>query len=221
MQRTVPWIALALAILFATWVLFQFLPATPFRDNFIADFSATLLGVVIGVPVALAINRSQIKQGEDTRQTEALKNRGEKASQYLKMLQLSLNTCLTFLDHVQARLTPGSVIYPSLDIEQLESTSALKYEILDDLSLCGMLDVARYELRFISRLLDLNLTMSFGGFRAAVGEAIFRSEQAEVVRRIQQQIPDAKKALQLALGKIAANLPPSSSGDIPAGSRSA
>jgi hypothetical protein len=205
-KRVLPWFALVLILLLATWLVFRLLPPTAFRDNFIGNFGATLLGVIVGIPVALSINASQAKQEEQRRAEDASRERRARATQYLKMVQLSLANSLTFLDYVMAQLAPGRIIYSNLDIEQLESTAALKYEIIDDLAICGNLDLVRYDLRHISRLMDLNLTMSFGAFRAAVGEAAFLAEQKTVVTRIRDFIPDTREAVLHALSMIRSNL---------------
>jgi len=209
-RRLVPWIVLLLLLLVATWLVFMLLPTSAFRDNFIANFSATLLGVIIGIPIALTINASQTREEERRRAEGASRHRRARAIQYLKMVQFSLVNSITFLDYVERQLAPGRVIYSNLDIEQLESTAALKYEIVDNLSICGSLDVVRYDLRYISRLMDLNLTMSFGAFRAAVGDTAFFAEQNAVVTRIQDFIPNTRKSVENALALIGTYLNESS-----------
>jgi len=194
--------AVAIPIL-ATWLGLQFLPQSNFRDAFLPNFSATALGVVLGIPVALALNRAQVKQEEAAKVAADERRRSVRAVQYLKMLQFSLSASLQFLSRIEANLQPGTIIYSNLDNEQLESTAALKYEILDDLSLAGSLDVVRFHIRYMSRLLDLYVNMSFGGLRSAIGDSGMLRQQELIIAEIHRGMPDTRNAIDDALAKVA------------------
>lgn len=213
MKRVLIWLLAVLATIAATWFLLAFLPQSPFRDDFIPNFSATLLGVVLGIPVALSLNASQAREEQVKQAQRAREVRNKRARQLIKMLQFSLTTSDAFLQSVGKNLAPGRVIYANLDLEQLEATSSLKYELIEDLAVSGHLDVARYDLLFIRRLMDLHLQISFGPLRVSQDEAAVRSEQAAVVERILDHIPRTREAMAEAQKRMTAYLATLSSED--------
>ncbi|HLC33829.1 MAG TPA: hypothetical protein VJJ70_02370 [Anaerolineales bacterium] len=195
-----------MTLLLAAWGTMTLLPQSGFRDSFLGNFWATVIGVAIGVPIALALNR-RLQQDEDTSRLQQSKlETDRRTTQYLKMLQLSLLTNATFLDLIAQRLLPGTVIYSNLDLEHLESTASLKYQLIDDIVLNGTIDSIRFNLRFISRLMDLNVQLSFGPFRAAMGETAFLSEQTAIINRIRTTVPDAKRDIDKALQLVGQKL---------------
>ena len=198
-------IALVVAVA-AVYVLFQITSSTPFRDVFLGNLLATAIGIVIGIPVALELARRQ-QAAEQTATTQREEERAaDRRRQFLNMIQLSLATNSSFLRSVADRLVPGSVIYPNLDIEQLEATSSLKYEIVDDLRLNAQLDLVRFNLRFIRRLLDLSLDLSYSQQRFELDANEYLDEHGRIVERIQKEIPEALKNITDAAATIAKKL---------------
>ncbi len=198
--------AIFLIVLLAVYFLFQKIAPSPFRDLFLGNLLATIMGVVIGVPVALELTRRQ-QRAEDKAIAEERERRAtERSTRYLKMIQFSMLTNTSFLQNVAANLRPGSVIYPNLDIEQLEATASLKYEIIDDLRLNGQLDVVRFNLRFIRRLLDLSLDFSYSHDRFALEPDVFLEEHKRIVDRVQREIPKALENINGAAAMIADKL---------------
>lgn len=53
-------------------VIFRVLPTTSFRDSFLGNWLATLSGIIIGVPVAIALNSWQQHQEENARRSKIL-----------------------------------------------------------------------------------------------------------------------------------------------------
>ena len=200
------WILWLLAIvlaLVAVYVLFQVTATTPFRDVFLGNLLATLIGIVIGIPVALALAQRQQSAEQKATAKQEEERASERKRQFLNMIQLSLATNSSFLRSVADRLIPGSVIYPNLDIEQLEATSSLKYEIIDDLRLNAQLDLVRFNLRFIRRLLNLSLDLSYSQQRFSLDANDYLDEHGRIVERIQKEIPKALRNITDAAATIA------------------
>jgi len=56
---------------------------------------------------------------------------------------------------------PGGTPFFNVDLPLLESTAALKYEVLGDIELCREIDHLRFELVHLSRKVDLLLDLEF------------------------------------------------------------
>lgn len=198
--------AVLLILLMAVNFLFQKTAASPFRDLFLGNLLATIMGVVIGIPVALELTRRQQRAEEEAIVAEGERRATQRRTQYLKMMQFSLVTNATFLRSVAKNLKPGRAIYSNLDIEQLEATASLKYEIIDDLKLSAQLDVVRFNLRFIRRLLNLSLDFSYSHDRFALKPDVFLMEHKRIVDKVQEHIPRALETVTDAAAMIAKKL---------------
>jgi len=205
--------------LIVVYFLFQVVPAVPYRDLFLGSLFATIMGVVIGIPVALELTRRQRRTEEKAIVEEGERRATQRMTQYLKMTQFSLSTNATFLRNVAKNLKPGHAIYSNLDIEQLEATASLKYEIVDDLMLNARLDIVRFNLRFIRRLLDLSLDFSYSHDRFALKPDVFLMEHKRIVDKVQGHIPRALETIIDAAAMIAKKLEDDDVEADPAGDR--
>ena len=198
-----PWLVAVILGLVAANALLYWLPTSPFRDLFLGNLLATVLGVVVGIPVALELTRRQ-QLGEAKAESEAREaTAAARRIRFLKMIQFSLLTNVSFLENVAKNLKPGAAVYPNVDMEQLEATASIKYEIIDDLGLAGRLDHVRFHLRFITRLLDLSLEFLYSQSRFDLEPDEFLVEHGRIVDRIQEQIPRATEVITDAANAIA------------------
>jgi hypothetical protein len=200
------WLAIFFLGLLAVHLILEALPASPFRDLFLGNMLATITGVVIGIPVALALTRHQQRAEANAIAKQAERQAAQRKTQFLKMIQFSLAGNASFLQNVAKNLSPGAAIYPNIDMEQLEATASLKYEIIGNLRLSGQLDLVRFHLRLIRRLLDLSLEFLYSHDRFALEPAVFLKEHKGIVDRIQDQIPRALEVIGDAANMIGEEL---------------
>lgn len=146
-----------------------------FWQDFTSNGLATLLGVVVGIPVALAINR-KFESG----------NRRRKLADLLGLYQETLQENRDRLDGIARALKPGVVMFSNVDVLLLEATASLKYEYIDDPELNKRLDELRYELQHIHGLMALQLEIEYGAYRSMSG---YTETRALLVESIQEPIP--------------------------------
>jgi uncharacterized membrane-anchored protein YhcB (DUF1043 family) len=180
-----------------------FIFASNFWQDFLSNSLATLLGVVIGIPVALIIDRFVTKnkdKKEISKQREELRLRKR---QLLNLFRDSLQKNLSLVEQMEKELTPNIVIFYNVDTQLLESTSSIKYENIDDLNLNQQLDSIRYELIHLHRKIDLQLDIEYSAYRAFGNYLESRTKIIEVITahipKVKQEILDALFNINLQL----------------------
>lgn len=83
-----------------------------------------------------------------------------------KQLRTGLKTVINHNDELMGGLStwvqdPGTTPHFNVDIALLDATSAIKYELLSDVSLCKDVDKLRYELTHLSRKVDVLFSLRF------------------------------------------------------------
>jgi len=138
-----------------------------FWQGVISNLIATLLGVVIGIPVALWVDRTltrRRKKEDDNRATEV--ERARRAH----LLQIIRNS-LTKNDELLAEMLPYYeklyIVWFNVDSELLESTNSLKYELIQDLELVELLDNIRFDLSVIHRGVEIYQSAAYSSFTAS------------------------------------------------------
>lgn len=111
--------------------------------------------MLVGIPVGLWIDRLVSKRNEKIRQ-----------DRLLQLFKGTLNKNKGLIIQAKNDLTNGNVIFYNVDISLLESTSNLKYEIIEDLEFNNSLDSVRYELGHLNKKISLFLEINFSTFRS-------------------------------------------------------
>lgn len=170
-----------------------------FWQNFVSNSLATLLGVVVGIPVALFIDRlvNQWQAKEEIRkQKERLQQR---KSQLLQTIKETLQKNLALVEQMEKELTPEAVIFYNVDVQLLEGTSSLKYELIDNLELNRQLDSIRYELLHLHRKIELQLDIEFSTYKAMRN---YIAKRTELVGAILAHLPRIKQEISSALSDM-------------------
>jgi hypothetical protein len=174
-----------------------------FWQNFVSNSLATILGVVIGIPVAFFIDRlitQWQEKNEITKQKNALIQRKK---QLLQLLSETLQKNLELVEQMESQVKPEFVIYYNVDTLLLESTSSIRYEIIDDLNLNRQIDSIRYELLHLHRKVELQLELSYREFKASGN---FMTARTQLIGAIIAHIPRVKQEISNTLSIIAAQM---------------
>ena len=124
-----------------------------FWQGFIGNLGATSLGILIGVPVALLVDRM----------IKASRSKNEERDLVIA-IKHTLERNDSLLEAFSQNVMPNTIVYNNLDLALLDSTARRKYEILGDVSLSQQIDSVRYELQHIYRWLDLLLSITHSTF---------------------------------------------------------
>ena len=127
-----------------------------FWSTLFANVIASLLAVIIGVPLALYVNRRIL--------TYTVK---EKRRHLLHSLTKNIKTNLNLIKQMSDRfsnykqLNPRNAEFSNVDTLLLESTASFKYEVIDNLVLNSKLDAVHDNMKQVNRLLKLQLELAF------------------------------------------------------------
>ncbi len=177
---------------------------TAFWKDFVANATATLLGVAVGIPVALWIDRlvsswQESKESAKQRITLTLRR-----NQFLQMLREALNKNLQLVQQMEQELRPDVIIFYNVDMQLLESVSSIKYEMIEDLDLNRLLDSIRYELIHLHRKVELQLEIEYSAYKA-MGN--YMDRRSQLIGAITAHFPRIKQEITEALNIIATKLP--------------
>jgi len=132
--------------------------ASFFDKAFWQQFVTMVAGLVVGIPVALWINRLQVRaEKHKERELES-----ERRRTLLEALVDRISFNQAFIRDAETKFEK-IVILENVDLGILDATATLKYELLDDFELCKKLDDLRFHLTQVHCKLDLLLRMYFDG----------------------------------------------------------
>ncbi|MBW1796037.1 MAG: hypothetical protein JRJ38_16715 [Deltaproteobacteria bacterium] len=177
---------------------------TAFWKDFASNVLATLLGVAVGIPVALWIDRFVSRRRESKEIAERRNALTQRKNQFLQMLHEALRKNLALVEQMERELRPESVIFYNVDTQLLESTSSMKNETIEDLDLNRRLDSIRYELLHLHRKVELQLEIEYSPYKAM---ANYMDRRAQLVEAITAHFPRIKQEIREALAIIAVALP--------------
>jgi hypothetical protein len=180
------WITTFAAVNAGAWLLFTRLPTSPFLDSFFGNEIATLVGLLLGVPIALGLSRRQQAAGATLHENQARLANLRRELPLLNQLDLCLSTNLIFLDRARNMVSPGQPLWMRPDSMQLDTTAALKYEAIPDISLAALIDVVRFDLSHISRLMDLHSQITYGDYRTTVSPQRYEFEGRMLADQIRE-----------------------------------
>jgi len=175
-----------------------------FWQDFVSNGLATLLGALVGIPIALWIDRSISRRQEAEEASKKQAIVAQRRNQFLRMLRESLRKNLALVEQMERQLQPETVIFYNVDIQLLESTGSIKYEIVDDLDLNRRLDSIRYELGHLHRKVELQLEIEYSSYKA-MGN--YMTRRTELIGAITEHLPRVKREIGDALCIIVEQLP--------------
>lgn len=134
------------------------------------EFVAALLGVLIGIPVALWLDRKSRESGQR-----------EKAIAVLSSIKEEINHNLGLLKQIQKELRPNSLIYYNMDMNTWRASSLEEFEGIISHGLLRRIFRLYYEYELMSRKIDVQLNMHYSVVRATKG---YPEERARIVNAI-------------------------------------
>jgi len=101
-----------------------------FWQDFVSNTLATVLGVLVGIPVALWVDRlvAHWQEAREVSQKQVLA--AQRRHQLLQMLREALQKNHDLVVQMEQELRPETLIFYNVDTQLLEATSSIKYEIL-------------------------------------------------------------------------------------------
>ncbi|MBC7113350.1 MAG: hypothetical protein H5T34_04955 [Candidatus Methanomethyliales bacterium] len=157
-------------------------------EEIIASFIATLLGVLLGIPSALWIDR-KIK----------LCNERERAIAVLSALKEEINHNVSLLKQIQKELSSSSVIFYNLDLNTWRATSLEDFETIIDHDVICRIFRLYYEYEHLSRKIDVQFHMHYSPTRALQG---YLKEREVIVNAILVHAAVLEKESEQLLNKI-------------------
>jgi len=174
-----------------------------FWQDLVSNLLATVLGVVVGIPTALWVDRFLIRRQEEKEATKERALATQRRRQMLQILREALQKNLNLVRQMEGELQPATVLFYNVDTQLLEATSAIKYEILDELELSRLLDSIRYELLHLHRKVELQLEIEYSASKAMTSYGKMR---AQLVQAIRDHFPRIKDEISQALEMIAVQM---------------
>jgi hypothetical protein len=191
------------------WIGFEAIPKSDTRDQFFGNFLATVIGAIVGIPIALEITRHQrrLQEAED----ESTKGR-ERCQRQIRILELLRGELA-----VNRRILPQLIEAQATD-PAVVSTVGMKNDLwmsladggelhwLDDLTTLDAVANAYYHLR---RLIVLEERYFDSGFRLKVSrvgspQSTFAGEETSAHARDLR--PHALEAVDVAIEAVTAKL---------------
>jgi|CXWL01.1.fsa_nt_gi uncharacterized membrane-anchored protein YhcB (DUF1043 family) len=117
-----------------------------FWQGAVGNLFATVIGVIVGVPLALWVNSRSSSQ-----------QKNERKIQLIKLLIQTLEKNTNLIEQMQVELKPERVNFYNLDLSLLDSVSSLSFELIDDLKLCTDISNLSYELHHLQTKIELQL----------------------------------------------------------------
>jgi len=139
-------------------------------EDILFNSLATLLGVVIGIPVALWIDRKTRKSAQR-----------EKAEAVLSALKEEINHNVDLLKQIQEELKPDIMITYNLDMNTWRATSLQEFEGIISHELLRKIFRIYYEFEHMSRKIDTQFNMHYSVVRAT---NVYLQEREKVVDSI-------------------------------------
>ena len=159
----------------------------PIEDT-IATFAATLLGVGLGIPSALLIDR-RLK----------LREKREGAVNVLSGLREEINHNIDLLGQIQRELNPNTMIYFNMDLNIWRATSLRDFEGTVSHKLLRHIYQIYYEYEHLSRKIDTQFSMHYSVVRTT---DIYAGERTTIVAAIINHAAPLEKESGELIGEI-------------------
>lgn len=129
-----------------------------FDQPFWQQFIVTFVGVIIGIPFALWINRRQAAR----EQANAKSADTAKARQVLQALKQSVQKNIGLLNQMLTDLKAMAIFY-NVDLSVIQAFETQQAILIEDVALSEKLANLRYELSHLHRKVELQLQIEFDG----------------------------------------------------------
>jgi hypothetical protein len=147
-------------------------------EDITIQFIATLSGVLLGIPVALWIDRMITKSHEK-----------EKATFVLTALSQEITHNLELLGQIQRELQPVTMIYYNLDMNTMRVVSLADFEGIINQELLKRIFRIYYEYEHLNRKIDNQFSMHYSAIRQT---AQYNTERGTIIGSILAQITYVK-----------------------------
>ena len=131
---------------FQRWIF-----GTELGRDFVVTISATVLGVMLGIPVGLAVER--YKSDWD---------KAEERGYLLSSIDQALATNMDLVDKLATDLRPDRIVHYNVDPFFLAATAEVRYRIIDDLQLNKEIEAIRAELDTIRHMITAQFDLGYG-----------------------------------------------------------
>jgi len=151
--------------------------------EFFGSLLATIIGVMVGIPVALWVDRKI-----------AMRHRKEEASRVLLALKDEIKHNHDLLKQIKREI-PVSVLFYTLDLSTWQATSEKRLDSIENYELLREISHLYYEYQHMARKIDMQFSMHYGVLRAMSAYPEIRSS---IVNPILAHIdPLEEKTLQV------------------------
>jgi len=136
--------------------------------DLLLNFAATLVGVILGIPVALWLDRKITAQ-----------RRREEESYLLGVLRDNLNHNLNLMNQIKREL-PNNVVFYHLDLSPWQTHSG-RLDSIKNRELVQVIATTYYELEHLNRKLNIQLEMNYSPFVAVNGYPLERKRLVDAI----------------------------------------
>jgi len=161
-------------------------------EDILLNFLATLFGVLIGIPVALWIDR-KIRESVQR----------EKAEAVLSALKEEINHNVNLLKQIREELKPDTMITYNLDMNTWRVASLQEFEGIISHELLRKIFRIYYEFEHMSRKIDTQFNMHYSVVRAT---NIYLQERKKIVDSILSRASTLEKESEELVKEIEAEL---------------
>lgn len=171
------------------WMCLDYiLGQSAFWQAFLPSFVATVTGALLGIPIALAIDRVVSKRGAARAEAERLKRKNERALSILGQFRESLQRNRQLAEQISRELNriPDIVFY-NVDTLLLDATASAKYDLIDNASVNRQVDRVRYELQHLHRKVDVQFESAYSSF---ITTQWYGQLREQLIRAIRNHIPE-------------------------------
>lgn len=150
-------------------------------ESFLIQLSATFIAVIIGIPIALWLNRKYSEY----------KKREEKNS-LIDFLKQNLKENLRLIEDMKKHFSQGVVIFYNVDLASWPLISQ-KVQLLDDTELQKKIFSVYYKLEHLSRKIDRQFEMHYSAFQA-MGN--YQKQRAQLIGSIVKHIDVIRQGIK-------------------------
>jgi hypothetical protein len=153
-----------LAIIFGVgvaWLCFNQIPQSGFRDSFLGNLFATVIGVIAGIPIALWVSRVQQNNQENAEKVSKEREAKERAIKILRLVKKELEFDVNQLKKQAKGIAEFKEGFITTDGQKDELWNAFsdggELQWINDLQLLDTISMAYYDIRRVMNLEKLVL----------------------------------------------------------------
>jgi len=206
------WLLVVSGLIATVWIAFERIPQSPTRDSFLGNLLATIIGIFVGIPIALEVNEYQTKLQAKTKRLEEEHDKRERQERILNLIkgELEYNRNLLSVIVEEQKENPTVVVFDGLKNDLwLSFSDGGELQSVDDLELIDSLSWAYYYLRILIPLEEKYFDPDFllGVEHTGTDGSTSRTYKgARIVQRTTSIRPNALLYIDGALAKIQKSL---------------